>query len=249
MSDVGEKLTRTDARQDLQEDDTESTERKPIQAKEHISKDMSSTPRDLTNIALHFLSTASNETLGACGVALAAGTYLVLGRVGLVLMGVAGGVILHATWDGTRSAIEANAARDVGNGKRREAGAEIARRLLDWTESRRGHSDIEDDYTAAGALDYSTFQPKTGAALTTLTDAVIRDYVKFVDSPSVCSYLTLVQMVVHTYNSHRRRISYLLSKDLDQLHTIVFESPLSQTSSRHVPRVLDQLFLNHNCFS
>src|SRR5277367_4066951 len=53
--------------------------------------------RDLTNATLNFLSTASNETLGAFVVGLAASTYLVLGRLGLVLIGAVGGVILHAT--------------------------------------------------------------------------------------------------------------------------------------------------------
>ena len=56
--------------------------------------------QDLTSYALNFLSNASNETLGACFVGLGATTYLVLGRIGLVLIGVVGGVVLHATWDG-----------------------------------------------------------------------------------------------------------------------------------------------------
>src|SRR3954451_11700486 len=42
---------------------------------------------------LRFFATASNETLGACVVGLCASTYLVLGRVGLVLIGAVGGVV------------------------------------------------------------------------------------------------------------------------------------------------------------
>ncbi len=47
----------------------------------------SATIQEITNRVLQFLSTASNETLGACVVGLCASTYLVLGRAGLLLLG------------------------------------------------------------------------------------------------------------------------------------------------------------------
>ena len=134
---------------------------------------------DLTSRILEFLSNASNETLGACIIALAATTWLVLGRVGLVVIGVVGGVVLHATWEGT---IQGNATDDVEATearKRREKGLEIVGRVLDWREKTKEGTE-SDNVRSSGqrTLDFSDFQPETGAALKALTDAVIRDYVK-----------------------------------------------------------------------
>lgn len=135
--------------------------------------------RDLTSRTLEFLSNASNETLGACIIALGATTWLVLGRVGLVIIGVVGGVVLHATWEGT---VQGNATDDnkaIEARKRREKGLEIVARVLDWREKTKGGTE-SDDVESSGqrTLDFSDFQPETGAALTALTDAVISDYVK-----------------------------------------------------------------------
>jgi hypothetical protein len=57
----------------------------------------------LTTRVLDFLSTATTETIGGIAVGLAACTYLVLGRAGLVLIGALGGVVLHAAWEGQSS--------------------------------------------------------------------------------------------------------------------------------------------------
>lgn len=140
----------------------------------------------LTHHALEFLSNASNETLAAVFVGLLAATYVILGRLGLLLIGVAGGVILHASWEGLE--------KGAGDGevktkevKRRELSTEVAKRVLEWREERtkRDASDGDDepaDVTAAAVSDdgaeYAGFRPATGAALTTLTDAIIRDYVR-----------------------------------------------------------------------
>jgi hypothetical protein len=136
----------------------------------------------LTDRTLHFLATASNETLGACLLGLSAGTYLVLGRVGLMLIGVMGGVVLHASWEGL--------ARGDGEDKAvgRERGVDVVQRVLDWRDTRahgkEKSEDNDDDLHlklySGKELDYSEFRPKTAAALTELTDAVIRDYVRYV---------------------------------------------------------------------
>ncbi|KAH9869771.1 hypothetical protein IAQ61_006984 [Plenodomus lingam] len=159
----------------------------------------------LTDHTLHFLATASNETLGACLVGLGAGTYLILGRVGLVLIGVVGGVVLHATWD-SEALSHHGASKETqcksAETRRRELGVDIAHRVLDWRsqhgQGKRGsrkHGDIDDDdgdddasnlslkLYSGTKLDYSDFKPETAAALTELTDAVIRDYVKWWYSP------------------------------------------------------------------
>lgn len=150
--------------------------------------------KSLTDRALHFLATATNETLVACFVGLGAGTYLFLGRVGLVLIGVAGGVVLHATWEGQSQSGDSDALQGTKtDARRRELGVHVAARILDWRDSRakdkaqpdvdNGMSDMSLKLYSGKTLDYSEFKPETAAALTELTDAVIRDYVKYVFGP------------------------------------------------------------------
>ncbi|KZM23822.1 phosphatidylinositol binding [Ascochyta rabiei] len=146
----------------------------------------------LTDRALQFLATASNETLGACLVGLGAGTYLILGRVGLVLIGVVGGVVLHATWEGQSQTGESPEQKGRSSeSRKRELGAHVAHRILDWRDNRAqekqegdtGSLDLSVKLYSGKKLDFSEFKPETAAALTELTDAVIRDYVKWWYSP------------------------------------------------------------------
>ncbi|KAF2878018.1 PXA domain-containing protein [Massariosphaeria phaeospora] len=159
--------------------------------------DIKSQSLDLKTLAdhtLHFLATASNETLGVCLAGLGVGTYFVLGRVGLVLMGVVGGVVLHATWESRSQSGNQNGTQDQG-ARRREVGADIAHRVLDWRNARGqvkekdGDSDNDNSLDvklySGKELDFSDFKPETAAALTELTDAVIRDYVKWWYSPII----------------------------------------------------------------
>lgn len=141
------------------------------------------TAQNLTDQALQFLSTASNETLGACLVGIGATTYFVLGRVGLVLIGVVGGVVLHATWEGGSS--EGNAERNVEERRRKEVGVEVVKRALEWRRG-RGEKEVEEEEreekvaVVGKKLGFEGFRPETEGALNELTDAVIRDYVKYV---------------------------------------------------------------------
>ena len=142
--------------------------------------------RDLADAALHFLSNASNETLGACAVGLCASTYLVLGRVGLVLIGAVGGIVLHATWEASNAGgVAGQGSAGDASRRRKELGIEVVRRTLDWRDTSKMVGNDSDSVsekvevsTTAKTLDYNDFKPATKAALTTVTDAVIRDYVK-----------------------------------------------------------------------
>ncbi|KAJ5730190.1 uncharacterized protein N7483_004698 [Penicillium malachiteum] len=142
--------------------------------------------KECLDAALDFLSTSSNERLLGVFFLLFIGTYLILGRLGLLLIGAALGVILHATWEGTAST--------NGNGnleapkRRRELALEVSRRLLDWPlrATLTTGDDGKDSNTIAAPedlslaeLEYSTFRPATAGALRLLTDAVLQDYVKY----------------------------------------------------------------------
>jgi uncharacterized protein (DUF58 family) len=151
------------------------------------AQSLQNTAQQLTDQALHFLSTASNETLGACLVGIGATTYFVLGRVGLVLMGVVGGVVLHATWEGSASG-EGAISRAVEEKRRKEVGVDVVHRVLGWRSRKRrgaedgGEEEEEEDVKVAvygkKRLDFEGFRPETEGALNELTEAVVRDYVK-----------------------------------------------------------------------
>lgn len=159
-------------------------------SKQNETSNSSKTVRSLTDALLNFLASASNETLGACAIGLCASTYLVLGRVGLVLIGTVTGIILHATWEGSNDEADGthNSQQKITT-KRKELGVEVAKRLLDWKDRTRGlengleDKDVKIEASLANeALDYSEFKPATAAALTAFTDAIIRDYVKYESS-------------------------------------------------------------------
>jgi hypothetical protein len=149
------------------------------------SNSQSAKLQELTNRVLRFLSTASNETLAACVVGLCASTYLILGRVGLVLLGVLGGVILHASWEGSNGdGLDAEAKVKEAK-RRRELGIVVAQKALRWRETHSTPESAEDNgddvdvlLSSQKELGFQDYQPATGAALKTFTDAVIRDYVK-----------------------------------------------------------------------
>ncbi|KKZ60384.1 hypothetical protein EMCG_04867 [[Emmonsia] crescens] len=132
---------------------------------------------------LQFLSSANHATLAALGGVILAATYLFLGRLSLVLFGVFAGVGLHASWEGYKESGDESVKSDLSI-RRRELGIEVANRLLSWDESRTADKSSKKTSLAdisTTELDYSDFQPATAAALNTLTDAIIRDYVRPAD--------------------------------------------------------------------
>jgi PXA domain/Sorting nexin C terminal len=181
--------------------------------------------RAFQNTALRFLSTASNETLGACAVGLAASTYLLLGRLGLVLIGTVGGIVLHANWEahGGYGASDGQDAVKDGARRKKELGVEVVKRVLDWRDTRQEvvsrdvatdavSTDRRDTAEASQTLDYSDFPAETREALENLTDAIIRDYVKWWYSPilpleqsfpAACRH-TLTRFII-SFSQHLKR--------------------------------------------
>lgn len=209
--------------------------------------------RVLVDRVLAFLSSASNETLGACLFGLGAGTYLILGRVGLILIGVVAGVALHASW-------ESHAHGDIGGDKSREArrkkelGLDVAHRVLSWRDKRvQDTGKDEDDVDlsvklySGQELDFADFRPETAAALTELTDAVIRDYVKYAREIQLYMYTSNeTQVVVQPYHSHRKCLSQLVPPDVGCLSSVHVYTPFPKATSRHVCRLRDQIILFHD---
>jgi hypothetical protein len=127
-------------------------------------------PEDLITRALRFLSTASTETIGGVVVGLAACTYLVLGRIGLVFIGIVGGVVLHATWEGQSSGSIEEA--------RKEKGLDIVKRILDLRDAESKPADDEEDKELLGNS-FEGFQPETALALNELVEVSLCSHSRF----------------------------------------------------------------------
>jgi hypothetical protein len=137
-------------------------------------------PADPRPALEHAPPPATPGQVAACLAALAALTYAVLGRVGLLLIGAAAGVVLHATWDGAASASPTQEGGAAAERWRRDVGVEVARRALEWRDGLREEELVEKvEVVDERVLGYAEFPPETSAALAELTDAVVRDYVKY----------------------------------------------------------------------
>lgn len=181
MSNGGEDSTADSVSLNILEKSTDASKETTLETTSPANTTEPSETEDLTTRALRFFSTASNETLGGIAVGLAACTYFVLGRVGLVLIGAFGGVILHASWEGQ------NTAAGLSEESRREKGLDIIKRVLDS----RDVQDKEKEESGLGgegdlvATGFESLSPETATALKEFIDAVIRDYVKWWYVPMV----------------------------------------------------------------
>ena len=158
---------------------------------------------------LGFFAEASNGTLAGCFAGLLLVVVVLFGRIGFVLVGVVTGFVLHALWPDTLPLPHRSSGLSRRKGARHweESGCETARRILDWRTERAsdiaaaaaatsattsaattGNESLKDGApdrvvdaaTADKSLDFSRLPPQTAAALASLTDAVIRDYVSYV---------------------------------------------------------------------
>ncbi|KAH1491610.1 hypothetical protein LV164_002810 [Aspergillus fumigatus] len=134
---------------------------------------------------LHFLSSADNLTLAWIVASLAIVTYVLLGRIGLLLIGMVAGVVLHASWEAADTGLWKDPTGTSSIYRRKELSMNIANRLLELSSRKPSEPKSNNGGIIAEAaegmsepeLDFSGFPPKTAAALRSLTDAVIKDYV------------------------------------------------------------------------
>jgi hypothetical protein len=134
-----------------------------------------------------FLSTAGDNSIILALVGLAIATYVILGSLGLLLIGIVSGVLLHAYWDGANDVYRQDAGFDISSQKRRtkELSIEVASRLLQWrsvkpvpdSDESRDPLDSKAEASPPADIHFPSFRPSTRLALLNLTDAVIRDYV------------------------------------------------------------------------
>lgn len=138
--------------------------------------------KQLLDTALCFLSTCSNETLLLVLFCLMGTTYIVFGRLGLLLIGMALGVALHASWVGMD---HSNSSENTIIG-RKQLSLSIVHKLLNWEGTypvkadSNAHGAGEDHYRAHSVSDVDVLPlgPITASALHSLIEAAMRDYVK-----------------------------------------------------------------------
>ncbi|GFF49480.1 meiotically up-regulated gene 122 protein [Aspergillus udagawae] len=134
---------------------------------------------------LHFLSSSDNSTLTCFVASLAVVTYILLGRIGLLLIGLVAGVALHASWEAADTGLKGDSMGTYSVYRRKELSLNIANRLLELSSRNPSEPKPNNGGNIAKAaeqmseteLDFSDFPPKTAAALRSLTNAVIKDYV------------------------------------------------------------------------
>ncbi|KAI9794651.1 MAG: hypothetical protein M1833_000340 [Piccolia ochrophora] len=203
----------------------------------------------VTDRVLNFLSNASNETLGGFFAVLGLATYLFLGRLGLVVIGVIAGIVLHATWENSAGELDSEAkAKELQ--RRKQMGLDIVYRLLLERDHSSKH-DVDQDETRGSLarntpLDYSGFAPETQEALNSFTAAIIRDYVHWWYTPILPSdesfplasrrLLTDFILSVSTHLSRKRPADTFLNFLTNACSImIVFLSELSSALSNSSP--------------
>ncbi|KAL3437136.1 PXA domain-containing protein [Aspergillus tetrazonus] len=137
--------------------------------------------KQLLDTALCFLSTCSNDTLLLVLFCLMGTTYIVLGRLGLLLIGMALGVALHASWVGMD---HSNSSENTIIG-RKQLSLSIVHKLLNWEGTypvkadSNAHGAGEDHHRALSVSDVDVLPlgPITASALHSLIEAAMRDYV------------------------------------------------------------------------
>lgn len=134
---------------------------------------------DLTTKLLDFLASATPETLGGVAAGFTLLTYLVIGRIGLLLVGAFGGIAVFA-------AIERKNP-EVSRAVRGQSGHDFLETLLAASKVKASQAATKD-----GAVDenaslqsFDDFQAETKLALTEFVDATVRDYVNWWYHPIV----------------------------------------------------------------
>lgn len=134
-------------------------------------------PQSPVDLLLDFLSKSSNGTLLCAYIISIIAAFVILGHVGLLVIGTVLGIILHASWEGTRNDTE----------RRKDVTSEVSKGLLAWPQRNALGNEEEEctgtesaaiDTVPEGDMDYSIFPPAAAAALRSLTDATIDNYVK-----------------------------------------------------------------------
>ena len=137
-------------------------------------------PIPMSKKLLLYLSNGSNETLVATGILLCLLIYILLGRVGLIFVGMLVGVILQASWGEDRPLLN----KFCSNGQKlrqRRTNRDLISEILDWrVEASSSEVNIYKEPAVKSSNSHPVCLqslPRTTSALENFKDAIIRDYV------------------------------------------------------------------------
>lgn len=145
-----------------------STSSSTIAAAAGSADNIQSSATELVDRILAFLSSASPETLAAISIGGAAVLYVVLGKLGLLVIGVAAGAVGHAAL---------GMKRDKSPSGVHELFERARQRIADGDGG--GDGALLDVKPSAQTPDFSILPPETAKAFEELTDAAVRDYVRY----------------------------------------------------------------------
>ena len=140
----------------------------------------------VTNYLLQLLNNASNETAAATLVGLTILTYFVFGRLGLLLIGFVGGIVLHASWE-VKQCSNSTQLRLQKRKQSKTTGLEVVDTLLHWRSDVNTTSKQEseaEDVNQENAYDAVNLKalPKTADAIEKLKDAILQNFVMWAAS-------------------------------------------------------------------
>ncbi|KAL4980043.1 PXA domain-containing protein [Aspergillus desertorum] len=137
--------------------------------------------KQLFDSTLHFLSTCSDEKLLFVLVCLMGATYMILGRLGLLLIGTTLGIAIHASWE----SLDHNYPSEYPNIGRKQLSLSIVHKLLDRGGTHPLNADLntrdagKTHHRVASGIDadISSLGPITAGALHSLIDAAMQKFV------------------------------------------------------------------------
>ncbi|TGZ83232.1 hypothetical protein EX30DRAFT_394457 [Ascodesmis nigricans] len=181
------------------------------------NEEHSTSAAELVQRVLDFLSTATPGTLAAVSVGGVAVLYVVLGKLGLLVIGVVAGAVGHAALELTRPQ-KADGIRD----------------LLVKVGERIKYDDKESGAVGVnltGQVDFSRLPPETAKVMEELTDAAVKDYVRFWytnvlpednNFPASCrTYLANTLLTMYTHLSHKRAADTFLLILISTSNTLI----------------------------
>ncbi|KAH7326099.1 PXA domain-containing protein [Stachybotrys elegans] len=159
----------------------------------------------LANKAIKFISTATPATLAGLGAAFAVVIYLILGQLGLLLIGIATGVVGFVAFEARHP--------EVARAVQGESGLDVLERLgIELSKAGVHDPENKEDDEAAVLRSFDDFQPQVREALSGLVDATIRDYIKWWYTPIIPSDHSFPLAVRKTLTSYLLSISNRLCR-------------------------------------
>lgn len=153
----------------------------PLQALAQSSQQHESTTRSqvpsFIQVSTSFFSKCSAKLRAAIAILVFTVICLLFGRLLFILIGVIGGVLLHAWWEELNEYPGLNK-DDEAKRRRRKLGIEIAETVLGLGKFSTAPLPNGEVKSGSSELPFGELNPTTAAALENLVDVVINDYVR-----------------------------------------------------------------------